>query len=275
LRRAHNTTPEETAMAKPQWKAFPHPSKKFEYAGAALKKNWERLHKGDAEPFPADEASQEAWRRFHAGDFAGAVEAGLAAGTPSGSNAANKATNIYAAYLEDQDAAKLKLFEKVMARAEEAARANPKNVNAHYQRAYAMGRYSQGISIGKALAQGYGGKVKESLATTLKLAPDHAEAHIASGSYHAEIIAKVGSLIGGATYGARKETGVEHFKKALNLIPFSAIARIEYANGLLMLYGDKKTAEATQLYVAASECEPADAMEKLDVEAAKAQLEDE
>src|SRR5262249_13399548 len=154
-------------------------------------------------------------------------------------------------------------------RAEEAIAANPKNVNAHYQHAYAIGRYSQGISIAKALAQGLGGKVKESLATTLKLTPDHAEAHIATGAYHAEIINKVGALLGGATYGAKKETGLEHYQKAIQLHPESAIAKIEYANGLLMLYGDKKVDEATQLYVEASECKPMDAMERLDVELAK------
>ena len=45
-------------MGKPTWKKFPHADKAFAYAGAALKKNWERLHRGDCEPFPADDAAQ-------------------------------------------------------------------------------------------------------------------------------------------------------------------------------------------------------------------------
>lgn len=261
-------------MAKGKWKAFPYKAKAYEYAGAALKKNWERLHIGDQEPFPKNEIVQEAWRAYHAGDFEHAVELGLSAGV-EGYNVANKATSIYANYVETSDPVKLKLYQEVIERAEKGSAANPKNANAHYQRAYAMGRYSQGISIGKALAQGLGGKVKESLAATLKLEPNHAEAHIASGTYHAEIINKVGALVGGLTYGAKKETGVEHYKKALKLHPDSAIAKIEYANGLLMIFSDKKTDEATELYVAASECEPVDAMERLDVELAKSQLEDE
>jgi tetratricopeptide (TPR) repeat protein len=261
-------------MAKGKWKAFPYKSKAYEYAALGLKKNWERLHIGDKEPFPKDETVQEAWRAYHAGDFERAVELGLAAGI-DGYNVANKATSIYGNYLETAEPAKLKLYESVIERAEKAIAANPKNINAHYQRAYAMGRYSQGISIAKALAQGLGGKVKESLASTLKLEPDHAEAHIASGTYHAEIIDKVGAVVGGLTYGAKKESGVEHYKKALKLHPDSAIAKIEYANGLLMMFGDKKMDEATELYVAASECEAVDAMERLDVEFAKSQLEDE
>ena len=61
---------------------------------------------------------------------------------------------------------------------------------------------------------------------------------------------------------------------ALKLNPGSAIAMIEYANGLVMLEGDKRMKEATQLYEDAAACEPLDAMERLDVEMAKAELED-
>jgi hypothetical protein len=53
-----------------------------------------------------------------------------------------------------------------------------------------------------------------------------------------------------------------------------ASAKTEYANGLVMLEGDKKMAEATKLYEQAAACEPMDAMECLDVEAAKEELED-
>src|SRR6185503_6918278 len=76
-------------MAKGGWAAFPHKDNAYVYAGPALKKNWDRLHRGDCEPFPKDEAAQEAWRLFHAGEFESAVSAGLAAGS-SGINAANK-----------------------------------------------------------------------------------------------------------------------------------------------------------------------------------------
>ncbi len=55
----------------------------------------------------------------------------------------------------------------------------------------------------------------------------------------------------------------------------SAIAMIEYANALVMLEGDKKMKEATKLYEQAAACEPADAMERLDVEMARAELEEE
>jgi TPR repeat protein len=49
---------------------------------------------------------------------------------------------------------------------------------------------------------------------------------------------------------------------------------IEYANGLVMLEGDKNMKQAEELYAQAAACEPLDAMERLDVEMAKAELED-
>ena len=256
-------------MAK--WKAFPHPSKSFLYAGDALKKNWEKLHRGDCEPYPKDAGAQEAWRLFHQGKFAEAVEAGLEAGG-AGITAANKAQAIYANGVETKDAARVALFEEVMERAEAQVKAEPKNANAHYLYAYAAGRYSQRISVAKALAQGYGGRIRAALEAALKLQAKHADAHIAMGAWHAEILDKVGGLVAGLTYGAKKDAGEEHFRKALKLAPDSPIARLEMANGLVMMHGKKAIDEATRLYAEAAEMEPRDAMEKLDVEAARAEL---
>jgi tetratricopeptide (TPR) repeat protein len=256
----------------PKWTAFPHDSAAYTYDGAALKKKWARLHAGDAEPLPADAKVLAAWTLFHAGDFQKANEAGLKA-AGAGITAANKAQCIYANYLEKSEKSKLALFMEVAERAEAQIGTDPKNANAYYFMAYALGRYSQGISIAKALAQGLGGKVKSALETTIKLAPKHADAHIALGAFHAEVIDKVGSLLG-RTQGASKDAGLLMFKTALKLNPTSAIAMVEYANGLVMLEGDKKMNEATKLYEDAAACEPMDAMERLDVEMAKAELED-
>lgn len=259
-------------MAK-GWAKFPYADRKYVQTAASLKKAWDRLHRGDLEPMPKDAEVVEAWIAFHAGEFDKAAEKGLAAGG-AGITVANKATSIYANYLEENEKKKLALFEEVAARAEEQQAAEPKNANAFYWQAYALGRYAQGISIAKALAQGIGGRVKNALETAIKLAPKHADAHIALAAYHAEVIDKVGSMIGGLTYGAKKDTALKLYETALKLAPDSAIARIEYANGLVMLEGKKGLAKAEKLYEGAAACEPLDAMERLDVELAKAELED-
>jgi tetratricopeptide (TPR) repeat protein len=257
-------------MAK--WTAFPHDSADYTYDAAALKKHWARLHSGDAEPWPKDEKVQAAWALFHAGDFHKAFDAGLKAGG-AGITVANKSQCIYANYLEKSEKTKLAMFLETAERAEAQQATDPKNANAYYWQAYALGRYSQGISVAKALAQGLGGKIKAALETTIKLAPKHADAHIVLASFHAEIIDKVGKLLG-RTQGADAGTGLRHYKEALKLNPKSAIAMIEYANGLVMLEGDKRMAEAEKLYQNAAACVPMDAMERLDVEMAKAELED-
>lgn len=255
-----------------KWAKFPHADKAYVYDPAGLKKQWARLHRGDCEPLPKDADVLGAWQAFHSGDFARAVETGLAAGDV-GVNAAVKAQVVYGQYLEGGEKAKIALFEEAAGWAGERRSKHPKNANAHYLYAFAMGRYSQGISVAKALAQGLGGKIKEALTTAIKLEPKHADANIAYGAYQAEVIDKVGGLVAGVTYGAKKDSAIEHFQKALKLNPDSAIARIEYANGLIMLFGKSRLDEATKLYEEAAAHKPADAMERLDVERAKAELE--
>lgn len=255
-----------------EWTPFPHAGD-YAFDVASLKKNWPRLHQGDCEPLPKAAAVLQAWVLFHNGAFQQAAEAGLKAGG-DGITVANKAAAIYANYLESKEKTKLDLFMQVSQQAEAQQAADPKNANAWYWQAYALGRYGQGISVSKALAQGLGGKVKAALEQTIKLAPKHADAHIALGAFHAEVIDKVGSLIGSMTYGVKKDTSLALFKQALTLNPGSAIGMTEYANGMVMLEGDKRMKEATQLYEQAAACEPLDAMERLDVEMARVELQD-
>ncbi len=258
-------------MAK-SWAKFPYADKKFVYTAATLKKAWERLHKGDCEPFPKDEAVVEAWMAFHAGEFHKAAEL---VPRPVRRHHGRQQGDQHLRQLprrERQDQAcavrgsRLARGAAAIRRAEERQRVLLARLRTRPLRA--------GHQCGQGAGGGIGGKVKASLETAIKLAPKHADAHIALGAYHAEIIDKVGAMVGGLTYGAKKDVGLKHFETALKLNPDSAIARIEMANGLVMLEGKKALARAEALYGEAAACEPADAMEKLDIELAKAELED-
>lgn len=255
-----------------KWTAFPYAGD-YAFDAARVQENWARLHVGDAEPLPQDAKVLQAWALFHSGEFQKAVDMGLKIGG-DGLTVANKAACIYATYLEKKEETRLDLYLEVARRAEAQAQEYPQNVNAHYWQAYALGRYSQGISVAKALAQGLGSKVKGSLENVIKLQPRHADAHIALGAFHAEVIDKVGSLIGAMTYGARKDTGLRLFQEALKLNFESAIGMIEYANAMVMFEGDKMMTEATRLYQQAAAARPMDAMERLDVEMARVELAD-
>jgi len=256
------------------WSPFPHPGL-FNFTVESLKKSWARLHAGDAEPYPQHPLLEQAWIHFHNGDFSEARTLGLeaaAAGETSGMTVANKATCVYACYLETSEQARLDLFMDVAQRAGAQTVHSPQNQNGWFLQAYALGRYSQAISVAKALAQGLGSKVKDSLERTLQICPQHIEARIALGAFHAEVIDKVGALIGGMTYGARKDVGLQLLSEALQHNPDSAAGLVEYANALVMLNGDASHDQANQLYERAASCVPADATELLYCELAKTEL---
>lgn len=281
-----------------QWNDFPHDTTAFEYAGDDLFSTWPDLHRGDCVVFPDAEwveqtladypdaapdsydgdsdalaaTIQDAWRCFHCGDFQQSTELADQCGLLAHA-VANKATGIYATYLEPDEAKKQALFLSAVERAEAAIEVLPDDPNSHYFHAFNLGRYSQSISIVKALSQGIGGKIQTSLQNALELEPSHAEASTAMGMYHAEIVSKVGKMLGKMTYGASAGKAIQCFDRALELTPGSPIAHIEYGNGLYMLYEDDRIDEVSDLYVRASEMEPLDAMEKLDVESALAELE--
>ena len=257
-------------MAK--WTTFPFAGD-YNFDAQGVKQQWARLHSGDLEPLPDDPMLLQAWAHFHNGDFYQSMRMGLDLGL-AGLNVANKAACIYATYLEEQEAIRLALFTEAAERAETQIKQQPDNINAYYWRAYALSRYSQGISVAKALAQGLGTRVKTDLEHVIHEQPTHADAHIALGAFHAEVIDKVGELIGAMAYGAHKATGLTLFQQALKFNMASAIGMVEYAHAMLMLDGDAVAKEATRLYQQAARAQPIDALERLDVEMAKAEMED-
>ena len=168
-----------------QWTAFPYDDADYLTARPTLAQDWARLHAGDAEALPRADAVLEAWALFHAGKYQAAFEAGLKAaqgGEPARlhrrQQGAGDLRQLPRAQRDGQAGASSWRWPS----APRGARCeDPKDANAWYCLAYGLGRYSQSISIAKALAQGLGGKVKHALETTIRLAPKHADAHIALG----------------------------------------------------------------------------------------------
>lgn len=283
------------AAKKTAWTPFNAPDDAYAYSGPALKKAWKTLHAGDCEPFPdvrratellaalgkppkgldaetLAERLQDAWRDFHAGRFEQAWLAGSALGA-LGASVAIKAIGIHASHLVDDDSLRLERYRAALELAESALAALPDEANSHYRHAYALGRYSQGISVAKALKDGLAGKIRASLDRTLELASEHAEAHTALALYHAEIVNKIGALIGGMTYGAKASEAEKHIARALELTPKAAIVHVEHGNLILLLKGSKGEDAAAAAYERAARCKPRDAMEALDATWAAEQIE--
>ena len=201
---------------------------------------------GDCEPLPKDADVLERLAAFHAGEFAAAVEAGLAAGG-AGVNAAVKAQVVYANYLEKsrqgEDRAARGSGRLGRRAPSQQRRRTPTRTTSTRSRSAATARASRSRRRSRRASAA---RSRTRSPTAIKLEPKHADAHTAYGAYQAEVIDKVGGIVAGVTYGAKKDSAIEHFEKALKLYPESAIARIEYANGLIMLFGKSRIDEADE-----------------------------
>lgn len=291
LRRSRSADPGErpVGVAPESWKRFPYGDRIYRYGGTALLSNWARLHRGDREPYPTPESIQarlfadpalgaqsrdpaaiavhleDAWRAYHAGDFAAAVVRGMAAG-PLGWVPAVRAAAVYASHLEENAERRSAILREAVEIAGQLTALAPRWANAWFVHALALGRLSQSISVVKALAQGFGGKVRHSLYKVLELESDHADAYVGLGIYNAEVIDKVGVMMAGLTYGARREAVVQHFETARRLHPQSAMVVAEYARSLVLAFGNDKLSASHALFADASARQPVDALERLDVE---------
>ncbi|WP_154223835.1 hypothetical protein [Marinicella rhabdoformis] len=231
--------------------------------------NWEQLHLADAEPLPEGELLK-AWLLFHQGHYEQAAISALELGNQA-LPVLMRSVVAYTDYVEEDEDVSTDLLQQAYSHAEDAL-SNEHSTNAAFTTALCMGRYAQQLSIVKALKEGLGNKVKNLLAKSLGDNPNHAEAHIAMAMYHAEIIDKVGSMIGGLTYGACADTARDHLEKGLALAP-SAINLIEAGNAYLLLDGEKKgMKKATALYQQAAECDALDCLQSMDVDFAADQI---
>jgi tetratricopeptide (TPR) repeat protein len=273
------------------------PKKKpsYRYSAQLLKKHWDRLHQGDREPWPEESliarmgarhapfasrleslggpaavalALQRAWEEFHAGDFRAAIEQGSKLGA-IGAAVANKAAAVDSLYSKQHEPIILQELDTGVKRGDLAVKLLPDYANLHYTLALVLGRYSQRITILRALAEGLAGRVHAHLQRAVALEPRHAEAHVALGLYHAEIINKLGALAASLAYGASRDKAIEHFQHAVKFAPLSPIVHMEYANGLRLLDAPRYRAQINTLYEQAAACKPVDAMEQLDSDRAR------
>lgn len=257
-------------MNTQDWQACPLDMSDLDLAGDQLREQWDRLHSGNREPFPETAQLQEAWRQYHLGNFAQAVTVGLELGG-QGLVPAAFATTIYAQYVEQNDKRKTELFKEAMAMCKQAEFSGFASANVHYMYAVAMGRYSQFISMIEALAQGFGGSIKEQLEKCLALEPNHAEAHVTYGGWHAGITDQAGGLMARMLYGATQDGAHEHYDQAVKLAPESVVPFIEYARGLQVMFGDDDPGIVEKLQHAV-QLTAHDAMQRMDQEQARQQL---
>ncbi len=262
----------DPALSAKPWVPMPYGDFSRLDADTVLR-NWSRLQAGQCLEPPEPGPLVAGWVLYHNGEFERAAAIGLDHGN-AGLALANRATAIYANYLEPSESVRLALFKAVVDRTAAQMAEEPDNCQALYWHAYALGRYGQGISVARAHAQGLGEQIKRALERVITLQPQHADAHFALGTLHAEVIDKVGTLVARMTYGARAETAIEYFEHALALQPDSLTGLMEYARALPMLHGESSEARARSMMERVASSPAADARERLDIELARIALTD-
>ena len=165
------------------------------------------------------------------------------------------------------------MFGRAVELAEQAVQADSTNPEAHYQSAHAVGRYSQTIGAMTALRQGYGGRIRDLLEATLARDSLYADAHLALGGWHADIVDRAGRMMARITYGANRGEATAHFERAMELKPNSRLVMFEYALRLPLLKGGEGRELARDLMLKAAEIPVGDACDKLIYEHLKAELE--
>jgi len=238
-----------------------------------VRERWDRLHGGDHEPLPDAPDLLQAWTLYHQGDFEQAHQTGLALsehGQTAGLTVAVRSLSVYAAYLEPRSQQRERLLERAETLASRQTALQPDNPNAWFLLAYSLGRHAQSLSVAKSLALGLGQRTREALDRTLHLNPRHADAHLALATFHAEVIDKVGDVVGAVTYGASKHSALALYDRAAELNPGSLVGMLETARGLMMLDPEHHQAQAERLYQQLRAARTLDALEALVVGLANA-----
>lgn len=261
-----------------------------DFSGEALKQQWPALHHSDQAPWPdhdsvalwlgqngypeADylvQALREAWRDYHAGRFESAWRRGTELGPP-GAYVASRALGVHTMHLADSDQQR-ELWKYNLDTLRELDRDNQLlTPNMNLALVYVAARYAQNIGIFQAMRQRSPNVLRERLEAVLEAVPDHPEAHLGLGGFHAELIGRLGATLARLGYGARAESARHHYQRALELAPESILIHVEYAHGVLMMDRDGARNKAAALLETALELTPVDAAGHLEQQRAREML---
>ncbi len=207
---------------------------------------------------------------FAEGQFTKASELSAALNTSEGYAFAAESLAIHGYHIAKGDRKKAPL-ERATKLAKEAVRLDPENPNAHLQLAHALGRYTQTVGLTEAFRRNYPEKAREALEEALRLNPDMAAAHFSLGSWHAEA-RHAGGVMAGILYGASEKDALDHFQRALDLMPNDKPTLYLYAYGILLLDRRSNYDRASELLARAIEIPPKDAYARIIHELATALL---
>ena len=218
----------------------------------------------------ADSPATEAQSAFDEGRYQSAAELAEALATADGLALAAEALAVYGHYVAPEDE-RLAVLERANQLAQQAVELDPTDAEAQFQLAHAMARYAQHIGPVKALRQGFVGRLREAIEAILELDPDMAEARLSLASWHADVVAGAGRLLGRTLYGATRDAAIENYERALQLAPEEKIAYYEFGRALAAM-GRRHRDRAREMLARAVELPARNHFDGLVHERAKADL---
>ena len=219
----------------------------------------------------SDAPTAAARSAFDEGRYLESAELAEALGTSDGLALAAEALAVYGHFVAPEGE-KVPALERANELAGQAVALDDTSAEARFQLSHAMARYAQSIGPAKALRQGYVGRSRESIEAVLELDPDMAEARLSLASWHADVVAGVGRLLGRTVYGATVGAAVENYERTLELAPDEKVAHYEFGRGLLAIGGRKNRERARTLLARAVELPSGNHFDRLIHERALAEL---
>lgn len=202
--------------------------------------------------FATDAPATAARAAFDEGRYLETAELAEALGTSDGLALAAEALAVYGHFVAPEGE-QVPILERANQLAAQAVALDETSAEAKFQLSHAMARYAQSIGPAKALRQGYVGRSRESIEAVLELDPDMAAARLSLASWHADVVAGVGRLLGRTVYGATVAAAIENYERTLELAPDEKVAHYEFGRGLAAIGGRKHRDRARSLLARAVE----------------------
>lgn len=138
--------------------------------------------------------------------------------------------------------------------------------------AYAVGRLAEDESVPALLTNHHPVIAMNTVVELLAVMPNHPMGLALAGGVDANVIRRVGKLVGSLGLDVHEFDAEKSFEQAIRLVPDMAILRYEYANSQLYTKGRVAWPKAQQQLQQAMALTPLDVMEALDIAYAKKHL---
>ena len=172
------------------------------------------------------QTADQAFERYRAGDYQGAIAIGEAAATGAGLAVAARAA-FAQANLSDMPC--LECLKRVEEFAHRSIMLDMNHPEAYVYLAAAYGYESRIIGYVRASLDHYPELARQAIDHALAVEPNDAWSLAALGGWHIEIVHDAGSLLARTLFGARVDLGEDAFRQAFAADPGNLVVRLQFA----------------------------------------------